>query len=265
MKESEYLDIVRHYEAYNEDSRFETRWCRIEYLTTLYYIRRYLQPGHRILEIGASTGRYSIPLAAEGYDVTAVELVTHNLDILRSKMTGDMTITPLEGNALDLSMLQGETFDLTLVFGPMYHLFDEKDKRQALSEALRVTKKGGIVMVAYCVTDGPIINYIFRLGKYHELVEKGCLDERTFEIHADKAGFLFEHVTKAEIDRLLEGFPVKRLCYAATDGLPSFLQEALEDMDEETFQAVLRYHLSVCERPDLIGATAHSLDILRKQ
>jgi hypothetical protein len=62
----------------------------------------------------------------------------------------------------------------------------------------------------------------------------------------------------------MEGFPVERLHYVATDGLPSFLRQELEEMEEETFQALLRYHLSVCERPDLAGATAHSLDIFRK-
>ena len=43
------------------------------------------------------------------------------------------------------------------------------------------------------------------------------------------------------------------------------LQTELEAMDDGTFQALLRYHLSVCEREDLIGATAHSLDICRKR
>ena len=264
MKERDYHAIVRHYEANNEDARFEKRWCWIEYQTTLRYIHKYLHPGAKILEIGAGTGRYSLALAQEGYDVTAVELVQHNLDILRSKITPDMTIRAMHGNALDLGMLAGERYDITLVFGPMYHLFSEADKKQAISEALRVTKKGGIVMVAYCITDGPIINYIFRLELFHLMVDKAILEPDSFRFHPEN-GFLFEHVTKADIDNLMEGFDTQRLHYVATDGLPSFLQQELEDMDEGTFQAVLRYHLSVCERPDLVGATAHSLDILRKR
>ena len=39
----------------------------------------------KILDIGAGTGRYSVALSREGFDVTAVELVQHNLDILRAK------------------------------------------------------------------------------------------------------------------------------------------------------------------------------------
>lgn len=262
MKEL-YDEIYAHYETHNEDARFDHRWCRVEYLTTLHYIHKYLKPGHKILEIGASTGQYTIALAEAGYDVTAVELVAHNLDILKSKITDSMSVTPIVGNALDLSMLSDETYDITLLFGPMYHLLDIENKKQALSEALRVTKTGGIVFVAYCVTDGPIINYIFRLGKFHEMVGRKILDKDSFAIHTEN-GFLFDHMRKSDIDSLITEFHVQRLHYVATDGLPSFLQGEMEEMDEETLDAVFRYHLTVCEQEDLLGATAHSLDILRK-
>ena len=39
----------------------------------------------KILDVGAGTGRYSVPLAEEGYDVTALELVKHNLGRLKQK------------------------------------------------------------------------------------------------------------------------------------------------------------------------------------
>ena len=252
------------YVNHNEESRFDTRWCWVEYYTTLQYIHRYLHSGNKVLEIGAGTGRYSIALAQEGYDVTAVELVERNLDALCAKITPDMHIRATQGNALDLSMLESESYDMTLLLGPMYHLFSEADKRQAISEALRVTKPNGILMVAFCITDGPMINFTFRLNRYDFLTESGQLDPETWKFHPEN-GFVFEHITKADVDRLMEGFPVERLHYVATDGLLSFLQTESETMDEETFQALLRYHLSVCEREDLIGATAHSLDICHKR
>ena len=118
-------------------------------------------------------------------------------------------------------------------------------------------------MIAYCITDGPMINYTFRLERYGFLTERGMLDPETWKFHPER-GFLFEHITKADVNQLMAGFPVERLHYVATDGLLSFLQTELETMDDGTFQALLRYHLSVCEREDLIGATAHSLDVLRK-
>ena len=38
----------------------------------------------------------------------------------------------------------------------------------------------------------------------------------------------------------------------------------MEKMNQETFDALVRYYLSVCEREDLVGASAHSLDVFRK-
>ena len=46
-----------------------------------------------------------------------------------------------QGNALKLSRFADETFDMTLLLGPMYHLYTFEDKVKALCEAKRVTKK----------------------------------------------------------------------------------------------------------------------------
>ena len=59
-------------------------------------------------------------------------------------------------------------------------------------------------------------------------------------------------------------FPVKRLHYVATDGCALFMREAVDAMDEETFQLYLKYHISTCEREDLSGVTSHALDIFQK-
>ena len=90
------------------------------------------------------------------------------------------------------------------------------------------------------------------------------LDTETFTARSEPKE-LFELVRKSDIDRMISEFPLERLCYAATDGLGYFLRRELEEMDQEIFELFGSYHLAVCENPDLVGATAHSLDILRKR
>ena len=261
MTAKEYLS--QYYGSFDEDGRLPgSRRGRLEYATTMRYIRKYLHPGDKVLEIGAGTGRYSLALAA-GFDVTALELVEHNLDILKSKITDSMSIRVLQGDATDLSALEDAAYDMTLLLGPMYHLFTAKDKRRALAEALRVTKPGGILLVAYCITDASIVEYGFRGGHIGDLIGEGLLDTETFTARSEPKE-LFELVRRSDIDRMIADFPVERLHYAATDGLGYFLRRELEDMDEETFALFLKYHLTVCENPDLTGARAHSLDVLRK-
>ena len=116
------------YASIDEDSRLNrSRHGQMEYVTTMEYIHRYAAKGAKILEVGAGTGRYSIALAKEGYSVTAVELVEHNLDILKANSADLENLQAYQGDALDLSRFGDGTFDITLVFGPMYHLYDQED------------------------------------------------------------------------------------------------------------------------------------------
>ena len=132
--------LEAYYNNYDEEGRLLSRHGQVEYLTTMKYIQECIAEvsNPMILEVGAGTGRYSVTLAKQGFKVTAVELVEHNLEILRSKLCGEEPITAIQGNALDLSAFADNTFDLTMVLGPMYHLYTKKDKLQVLSEAVRV-------------------------------------------------------------------------------------------------------------------------------
>ena len=78
-----------------------------------------------MLEVGAGTGRYSVALAKEGMDVTAVELVESNLAVLRENSKGLETLRSYQGDAADLGRFPENAFDVTLCFGPMYHLYEE--------------------------------------------------------------------------------------------------------------------------------------------
>ena len=141
--------IINKYTEYDEDTRLVSdRGHNLEYLTTMRYIQKFLKPGAKILEIGAATGRYSITLARMGYDVTAVDLTPKNVEIMKSKSKRLKNFECMVGDALDLSMLKDKTFDMVLNLGPMYHLFNKKDKNKAVSETLRVAKRGAICMFA---------------------------------------------------------------------------------------------------------------------
>ena len=55
---------------------------------------------------------------------------------------------------MDLSAFPDNQYHITLLLGPLYHLYNTQDKRQALSEAIRVTQKGGLIFAAYVISDG---------------------------------------------------------------------------------------------------------------
>lgn len=262
MDEKKFL--TEYYNNYNEEGRLTSKHGQVEFLTTMRYINKYLEKGMRVLEVGAGTGRYSITLADQGYQVDAVDLVEHNIDILKSKVKPNHNITVQLGNALDLSFYSDNTFDVTLVLGPMYHLFNADDKKKALAEAIRVTKKGGIVLVAYCINEGTMIVWGFVQGNILEGIENGMIDLDKYQCLSNPS-LIFEMHRKEDIEELMAGFDVEPLHYIATDLATNFMRDTIDAMDDKMFQTYLDYHFTICERPDLVGATHHSLDIFRKK
>lgn len=256
--------LEAYYNEYNEDGRLTSQHGQVEYITTQKYIHECIgnAGARKILEIGAGTGRYSIALSREGHDVTALELVDHNIDVMKSKLTENDTLKIVKGNALNLSSFADEEFDITLLLGPMYHLYSVKVKEKALSEAVRVTKKGGHILVAYCMNDPTVVQFVFGKGHLADVIEKQMLtsDWHTVSQPVD----LFEMIRTEEIDELNKTVPVERVKLVAADGATNYMRETVDAMDRETFFKWVEYHLSTCERQDLIGASHHTLDILRK-
>lgn len=263
MKENQYL--IDFYNNYDENKRLELKYGTVEFLTTMRYIEKYLKSGDRILEIGAGTGRYSHALARRGYTVDAVELVEHNIDIFRKNTLENENISVVQGNALDLSAFPNNQYDITLLLGPLYHLYSKEDKQQAIREAIRVTKHGGVIFAAYVISDGCLLDEGFHRGNINvaEYIKNGLIDPETFTTKS-KPEDLFELVRKEDIDNLMAAFPTTRLHYVATDGCALFMREAINSMDNETFQLYLKYHFSTCEREDSLGITSHAVDIFRK-
>lgn len=263
MEPSQYLNDF--YNQYDEDCRLASRHGAVEFLTTMRYIEKYLKPNDRILEIGAGTGRYSHAFARRGYQVDAVELVEHNIEVFQKNTLANETISVVQGNALDLSAFPDNQYDITLLLGPLYHLYNEADKQQAIREAVRVTRRGGVIFAAYVISDGCLLDEGFQRGNISvaDYVKNGLLDAETFAAKSEPKD-LFELVRKEDIDALMSIFPVTRLHYVAADGCALLLRDAIDSMKDETFQLYLNYHFATCERNDLAGITSHAIDIFRK-
>ncbi len=251
------------YNKINEDIRLSrNRHGQLEYVTTMNYIERFAKAGDKILEIGAGTGRYSIALAKEGYDVTAVELVEKNLEVLKQKSSELKNVQAFQGDALNLGWFADDTFDVTLVFGPLYHLYEEKDVQMALDEAIRVTKTGGVILVAFLSV------YAILFDNYLDGNLAAGLEENFAEDYKVKhfEEQLFTGYDITEFEELLAEKGVKHMTTAAMDSVLE-LAEGRSDfaMSDEEFALFVKYHLATCEKRELLGASSHLLYVCRKE
>lgn len=282
-------NIEKYYNKFHEEHRLTTRHGQVEFRTTLYYIEeaiRWLSDAERrietdydwksvknradrvglglstsplkIADIGAGTGRYSVELCHRGYDVTAVELVKHNLEILRAKHEN---IKTWQGDARNLSFLDDKSFDITLLFGPLYHLHGDEEKLKALTEAHRITKKGGIILVAYVMNEYSVISYCFKEHKWSEVAAKGGLSPDFHTICTEED--LYDYVRLEDIDRLNKAAGLERIKIISADGAADYMRRELNEMSEEEFEAFCSFQLAIAERPELVGAGSHCVDILK--
>ncbi len=254
--------VVDFYNSYDEEGRLLKRSRQPEYINTMKYIEKYLTPDSKILEIGAGTGRYSVTLAEMGYDVTAVELVEHNIDIMKKKVKANHNITIHQGNACDLSLIESDTYDIVLLLGPMYHLFNNEDKHKALSEAIRVAKKGGVIYVSYCNNDTTAYSYFYR-KEILDWVNRDTLTD-TYHFKSIPAE-VFELYRKSDVDELMKNYNVTRLHFVGVDMLSYFLGFTADNLNDREYEEYLKFISNLCEREDCVGLSIHMLDVFKKE
>lgn len=252
------MELADYYNKFNEDKRLLRRHGLVEYYTTIKYLDEVLSwyPEPKILDIGAGTGRYSIYLHNKGYNVSAVELVKQNLNVIKRKVPN---LKSYLGNALDLSFLGEQKYDVILLFGPIYHLFGE-DKIKAIKEALKYLNKDGVLMVVYCLNDFAILKHGFIDGNI--IVEKQNITEDY--LIKDNKDILYSFDTLETIDKINEKCHLKRLKIISQEGMSEYIRPVLNKMSEEEFTKYLDFHLQRCEKLEYLGLSRHALDIIKR-
>lgn len=256
--------LEEYYENYDEEGRLLCQHGQVEYLTTMKYIHEFVPAGKKILEVGAGTGRYSIALSREGYCVNAVELVESNVRRFREKLVATDTVTVEQGNALCLSAFPDESFDAVLVLGPLYHLCTKEEQITALREAKRVLRKDGCLITAYIMNEPVLIQWSFG-GDGKNMLSDVAGNRVTEDFHClTNPQELFVMMRTEEIDELNEICGLQRQKIVGTDLFTRYFTERIDAYSPEVFELYLKYHFTICERKDLIGASNHVIDITRK-
>ncbi len=255
-------NIEKYYNKFNEEHRLKTRHGLVEFSVSMHHIQKVIagRKNLKILDVGAGTGRYSVELCHQGHNVTAVELVKKNLEILRAKHE---KINTWQGNALDLSFLQENAFDITICFGPMYHLHTQEERFKVIEQLKRVTKKGGTIFLAYILNDYAILQYCFAKNKITELMENGSVS-KDFRCIPTKDE-LYSYIRLDEINEIQEKSGLVRQSIFSQEGAADFMRPLLNSMDEKTFSLFIEYTISISERKELLGAGTHIVDVLKNE
>jgi ubiquinone/menaquinone biosynthesis C-methylase UbiE len=100
-------------------------------------LKKFIPPPAKVLEVGCGAGNVSSFLAQKGYAVTGCEFYTEAINMAWPdflKVQGDASNLPFEDNS----------FDIVGIFDAIEHF---QDDITPLKEAVRVTKRGGIIVL----------------------------------------------------------------------------------------------------------------------
>lgn len=256
--EDEAAQVAALYEMFDENARLNrSKAARVEFLTTVHYIEKYLTPEARILDIGAGAGEYSLYFARKGYRVDAVELAERNLEAFRQKLAPDDPVTLRQGNAVDLSDYEANSFDIVLLFGPLYHLHQEADRQKCIAEAKRVCKPDGTIFFAFIANDMVVLTELAYNPQFFLTDE---YDHESFKV----VDFPFVVFTVSACRCMLKDGGIHIAREIAADGVSELMAKQINEMDEESYRQYLRYHFYICEKPEMLGHSNHLLFVGKK-
>ena len=135
------------------------------------------------------------------------------------------------------------------------------DINKAISEAVRVTKKEGIIAIAYLTNDSIMIDWAL-MGDH--LID-GCPKDFDSNFRLNRfPGGVFAPFYIHEFKNIMSKYKVELLNNVATDGFTHHVKEKIDSLNKEEFEIWMKYHLSTCEREELQGYSNHMLYICKK-
>ena len=277
MSDKRELDagILAHYEEGVERERLLRGGAgRLEYLRTRELLARYLPPAPAtVLDVGGGAGVYALPLAREGYSVHLIDPVPLHVEQAReaSALQRDASLASAEvGDARRLKC-DDDSVDAVLLLGPLYHLTSRDDRLQALREAYRVVRPGGVVAAAaisrFASTYDGLLRGFLEDPRFEEIVERDVREGQ----HRNPTGrsewftTAYFHLPEELRDEVIEAdFNLEAL--VGIEG-PAWVLPDLDSWleDPRRRQRLLDAIRRVETEPSLLGATAHILVFGRRR
>lgn len=251
-----------------EHARLEER--QLEYDLTWRYLDHYLPAQGSILEVGAATGRYTLELAKRGYQVTAVDLSSEQLEVNRKNLAAaglENQVRMVVADARDLGEVTGKQFDAVLLMGPLYHLIVEADRKAVLKQAFDRLRDDGILFSAF----------LSRLGLLSDLLRNnpGWIENRA-EVESiltngkrpdesPRGGFRAYFAPITEIAPLHEAVGFETVTVAGVEPAIAAHYESYNTLEDKRRELWLDMLYAMSTEPSIIGASRHLLYVGRKK
>lgn len=259
---------------YNTAPEYE--WHRLErhpfeYALTLRALEQHLPaPPAAVCDIGGGVGRYAIELTRQGYRVTLVDLSSRCLAFAQAKATqAEVQLAGvIQGDARHLPALQDDQFDVVLLMGPLYHLLEGSERLQALREARRLLRPGGVLAASFIGRYAQLSYAVARTPDYVLASREECdtiLATGVYRRAEGSTNFIDAYFTHPdEIGPLMQEAGFTALDFLGVEPLVTAQEEKMPLTDAALRERWVEVLWSIAREPCLLGSCGHLLYVGRK-
>ena len=266
-------DYEREHTAAFFDEFGEREWTRFEDGLTppqsvavhLEQLRRFVQAGDRVLDIGAGPGRFTIELAQLGAEIVVADISPRQLELNKERLEAagleDSVTERVLADVTDLSRFDDASFDAAVCFGgPLSYVVDRSE--EGIAELFRVTKPGGHALLSVMSLIGTVVHYAAHLldlarrdgvESNEEIMRTGLLPQGEDYGHLPMKMYRW-----SELETLL--FRYGTVVSASAAGL----LPALYPEEAELREFITRVELELASEPGALSCGEHIVAVVRK-
>ncbi|OMF22344.1 SAM-dependent methyltransferase [Paenibacillus sp. FSL H8-0548] len=267
--------VISYYNQFDEWGRLERE--PLEFNVNWHYIRRFLPKNGHILDNGAGPGKYAMELASCGYEVTLTDLTPRLVQIAREKAQELALTERFKGfhiaDARSLNIFSDDSFDASLMMGPLYHLQLQEEREQAVKELYRVTRRDGYVFVSFMTRIRHVLTVLAHpqswrpndnMGDIQAFMETGLFN------HSDEGRFTgayYYHIDDITPFMETHGFETIKLI-GSSSAAGSLTKEQFDywkSLGAEHYAKFMQFIYDTAENNYLLGSSSHLLYIGKRK
>lgn len=263
--------VAQHYDSTLDfESIRLSKYFPVELAITTRYLQKYIPNSVTVADIGVGVGHYAELLARRGCCLYLVDITQQLLDATLTRLQEAGLAGQIKGiyraSATNLEWFENEIVDAVLMLGPLYHLCTLEERNQAVNQAARILKKGGILLAAG-INRLTYLRELFRESpqlasarkEFHQqFLQDGIVDPE----HAPPIG-LAHLTTVAEFRKLFEA-KFEEISMLGVESFTGAFQKTLTELPETEVEAWLDLVEQTATTPEGLGMTDHFLYIGRK-